>query len=222
LSLATDPGGAVPPAAIATYQLVARNSGRGDASDVRITLPFAADAQTPLDAMFSTPTGWVSAVLTETVELRLGALKRAQTITATLRLRISPAAQLGRDLATRALFHWSARHSSGSGLSNHAPLIVAEQAAEQRLAALAITLASGPPTTTFAITYDGFASNEHVSMWYQGPDGGNVGLGDVRADPQGRATYHLMAATLPTGRYNVSASGQCSQIAAVGTFVIDQ
>src|SRR5262249_42175353 len=106
LRQSTSPSGAIAPGQSATYQLIAHNSGRGDAADVRLTLPFAADAQAPLDAAFSASGAWASAVLTDAIELRLASLKRGQTITATLRLRTSPEARIGRELATRARFRW--------------------------------------------------------------------------------------------------------------------
>jgi hypothetical protein len=203
-----------------TYQVVAHNSGRGDASDLRMMLPFTPDAQTPLDTTFSSASGWVSEVLTDALELRLGPLKRDETITATLRLRINPTAQLGRDLATRAWFQWSARHGSGGGLSNQAPLVVARQAANQQDVLLAIEPRTGVPTMTFAITYDGFASNEHVSLWYQQPDSASVGLGELQADTQGRIAYHLAATALRAGRYTMVAYGQCSRVSAVRAFEV--
>jgi hypothetical protein len=217
LRLSSDPGGATAPDQIVTYQLVARNGGRGDASDVRITLPFAPEAQALLDAAFSSPGAWVSALLTDAIGLRLGTLKRDQAITATLRLRTSPNARLGRDLTTRAQVGWG---DSGSGLSNRAWLVVAPAASDGMAAPLTITPSSGSPDTTFAVTYDGFASDERVSLWYQRPDGGNIGLGEVQADRQGRMDYRLVASALGAGRYTLVAAGQCSQVSAVGIFTI--
>jgi hypothetical protein len=207
------------PGQVATYQLVARNSGRGDAGDVRIRLPFAPDAQAPLDVAFSGPGAWVSTVQTDSIELHLVELKREQAISATLRLRVGPALPLGRELTTRASMRWG---GSGAGLSNRVRLVVAAAASDAKAVPLEISPPSGPASTTFDIAYDGLASDERVSLWYQRPDGSSIGLGDVRADQQGRIHYRLVASALGSGRYTVVAAGQCSQVLAVGTFSISE
>jgi hypothetical protein len=218
LRLSTDPGGAIPPASVATYQLVALNTGRADAAHVRITLPLVPDVQTPLDAAFSNPSAWVSAVLTDAVELRVDALKRGQTITATLWLRISPAAPLGRDLSSRARLQWGGLDEGKTRFSNLAPLVVAQAPENGRPAALAID--SATDTAAFGVVYGGFASNERVSLWYHAPDSSVVSLGEVRADGQGRIAYRLATTTLGAGRYTIIAAGQYSQVSAVGTFAV--
>jgi hypothetical protein len=220
LCLLVEPSGAVPPASIVTYQLAARNSGRGDATDIRVTLPFASDVQAPLDAMFSDSGAWVTAVLTDAIELRLDALKRDQTITTTLRLRISPIAPIGHDLTTRARLRWSGLDGGNMRLSNRAPLIVAQRAADHQPVSLVIAPPTGVPTTTFAATYDGFASHERVSLWYHRISGASVSLGETRADTQGRIAYSLPAAGLTEGNYTLVVYGQCSQVSAVGTFAV--
>jgi hypothetical protein len=200
------------------YQLVAHNSGRGDAAATQITLPFAADALTLVDTTFSSPGAWVSAVLTGAVELHMASLKHDQTITATLRLRTSPDTRIGRDLTTRARVRWG---SSGLGLSNRSALVVGPRAAGQQSARLAIAPPEGTPTTTFVVVYDGFASNERVSLWYQRPDGGNTALGEARADAQGRIAYTVAARALPAGRSTLVAYGQCSLVSAVGSVSVE-
>ena len=219
LRLSADPGGTVAPASVMTYQLAAYNSGRGDAADVRIRLPLAPNVQTPLDAAFGDSSAWVSAVLTDAIELRFPALKRDQMITATVWLRISPAAPLGRDLTTRARLSWSG-HDDSARLSNLAPLVIARASAAQRPAALAIDPAAGTPATIFSVAYHGFASNEHVSLWYHRDDGGAVGLGEVRADAQGHIDLRVSASALGVGRYTVIAAGQYSQVSAVGSLSV--
>ena len=179
-------------------------------------LAFAPDTQQLLDATFSDAGAWVSAVLTETIELRFDRLMSNQTISATLRLRISPAAPFGRDLTTRAQARWG----GGTSFSNRARLVVGEASDATALAPLAITPPSGTPATTVDVAYDGFASNESVSLWYHLPDSSAVGLGTVRADAQGCIVYRLTATTLGAGRYNVVAYGQYSGISATGTVVL--
>jgi hypothetical protein len=217
LRLSVDPG--VAPASIATYQLVAQNSGPGDAARIRITLPFAPDVQTPLDAAFSDSGAWVSAVLTDAIELRLESLTRDQAITATLRLRTNPDAPLGRDLTARAQLDWSGSATS-AGVSNRVPLVVGHTGPRSATATLELLPAAGPPTTMFVAAYTGFASYERVSLWYHRPDGSVVGLREVRADGQGQIVYRLAASAFGSGGYSLVAYGQCSQVTAVGSFSI--
>ena len=222
LRLSTDPGGAIPPASIATYQLTAYNSGHGDAAGVRITLPFASDVQTPLDATLSDSSAWVSAVLSDAIELRLETLRHGQTISATLRLYISPSAPLGRDLGARARLRWGGRGKSQARVSNLAPLVIASAPMERHPAALAIEPVAGAPATTFVASYHGFASHERVSLWYHASGGGAVGLGHVQADRQGRIEYQLAASALGAGTYTVVAAGQYSQVSAVGAVTVGE
>lgn len=51
------------PGAIASYQLVVRNDGRGRVNAATVTLPFVADVQQVVDVSFSDPDAWVSALL---------------------------------------------------------------------------------------------------------------------------------------------------------------
>jgi hypothetical protein len=159
---------------------------------------------------------WISAILTDAIELRLETLKRDQLITAALRLRISPTAPLGRDLTTRARLSWAGRENR---LSNVAPLVVARAPESLQPAVLAIDPAVGGTAPAFLISYGGFASNERVSLWYHRDGAGAVGLGEARADASGRAVYRLEASALDAGRYTIVAAGQYSQVSAVGTLI---
>jgi uncharacterized repeat protein (TIGR01451 family) len=217
--LFASPGGAIPPGQVATYRLVVRNSGRADATQVRVTLPFAQDTQTLLNTTFSGPGAWVSAVQTGTVELHLASLKREQTLTTTLRLATDAAAQFGRSLATRAQVRWN---NSDIRFSNRISPVVARAAAAALPARLLVSPPSGSPSTTFDISYDGFTSREQVSLWYQQPDGSQIGVGQIQADLQGRIVYHLSATALAAGQYRFVMFGQFSQVSAVGTFTISQ
>jgi hypothetical protein len=201
-----------------TYQLAAHNSGRGDAADVRIRLPIAPDVQTPLEAAFGDSSAWISAVLTDAIELRFPTLRRDQTITATLWLRISPAAPLGRDLTTRARLSWGGHDDVR--LSNLAPLVVARASASRQPATLAIDTATGTPAPAFVVAYDGFASDEQASLWYHRDGGAAVSLGEVQADARGRMEYRFAASSMGIGHYTIIAVGRYSQVSAVGTLVV--
>jgi hypothetical protein len=217
LRLSTAPASAIRPSEIVAYLLIAHNSGHGDAKAVQVVLPFAPDQQNVIDAAFTSPDAWVSAVLTDTIELRLEALKRDQTITATLWLRTSPDARPGQNLSTRARFGWDGKNK---GVSNRVSLLLSQSAVGSTIMSLEIVPSAGDDTTTFAVAYHGFTSHERISLWYHPPDGSTVGLGEARANAQGRLAYSLPAAALSSGRSTIVAYGQCSGVTAVGTISI--
>ena len=218
LRLISDPTTTTSPAAIVTYQLVAHNSGRGEANHLRITFPITPEAQELLDATFTSPSAWVSAVLTNAVELRLEVLRSNATITATLRLRTNSAMSLGNSIVTRALLHWD-----GEALpSNRVSLLVAPALASSPVATLAIVPTAGASSTTFAFAYNGLTSYEHVSLWYHRPDGSVAAMPDSKADAKGQISGSLSANILSRGRYRLVAQGQCSQVVAVGTFTVTE
>jgi hypothetical protein len=219
LGLAVDPNRAVAPEAIATYQVVARNAGRGTAKNIKLVVPYNPELQAVLDTRFSPPGGWVGAVLSDTIELRLGQLGAGAVATATVRLRTLANARLGAGLSVRARAEWmGGRH--GTALSNRVALVVARANASEPTVPLAISPEEGSAGTTFDIGYDGFSSSEQVSLWYHQPDGSIVGLREVQADAQGRVAYPLAAANLPSGQFRLVAYGQASQVSAVGIFSI--
>jgi hypothetical protein len=200
------------------YQLVARNQGTGIANNILVVLPFTPGVQAIETVTFSSPNAWVSAILTNAIELRPGLLHRDETVTATLRLRTAPASQLGTLLATRAQLQSS--HDSEPRFSNRVSLAVSTADASASTVPLKITPSSGPPATSFDITYDGFASNERVSLWYHPLEGAVVSLGEIHADAQGIATLRFPATRFASGRYQLVAYGQCSQVSAVGAFTV--
>jgi hypothetical protein len=216
LGLVAEPGHAVRPSEILNYQIVAHNNGPGDAGNVRITFPFAPDIQAVVDAAFTSPNAWVSTVFTNAVEMRLGQLRRDETITVTLRLRVNSTVQLGTSLISRA--HIGAKDSVRN--SNRISLVVGQTTSNPSVS-LNIAPAVGMPATTFVVTYDGFASNERVDLWYHRPDGRVVALGNMRADAQGQINFTLPPANLDRGRYTLVAYGQCSQVSVVGMFTVE-
>ncbi len=79
----------------------------GDASEVIVSMPFDPAHVEILDASFSLPTAWVSQLLTNSLELRMGPLHDDDDmLTATLRLRIRPGVAPGTDLGLRLDYHW--------------------------------------------------------------------------------------------------------------------
>jgi hypothetical protein len=220
LCLEAEPSGTLRPSDTIIYRLVAYNYGRDDATSVHVLFSFIGGAQEVVNATFTSADAWVSAVLTDELEMWLGPLKAGEAVTATLLLRIAPGAPLGLNLTNRARMEWADEGLGGAGLSNRVSLAVAATAVGNPTALLDIAQPAGALTTTLAATYDGFASNEAVSLWYHRPDGGAVGAGNARADAQGRLSYSLATDELTAGRYLLVAHGLCSRVSAVGVFAV--
>jgi hypothetical protein len=218
LRLAAEPSSMSIPAGTVIYRLAAQNNGRGRAANVHVRLPFVPDTQTLLDAHFTKPNAWLSAILTDSIELHFGSLVGDEIVTATLWLRTAPNAQIGTSIATRARVDWDGQ--ANTALSNRVSLVIARADASNAIVPLEIAPATGDSAANFAIIYDGFASHEQVSMWYHQPDGRVVALGEMRADTQGRISLTFPEAVLASGRYMFVAYGQCSQVTAVGSFTV--
>jgi hypothetical protein len=207
-------------AATRSYQLVARNNGRGAADSATLILPFDPTLQAVVDVHFSSARAWVSEAPTGTLKMQLGELGGGDVVTATVRLRTLATAPIGTSLTVRAWVEWHAKANSGKARSNRLQLTITQDGVRNSLAALDMTPSKGTPSTLFKTIYDGFSSNERVSVWYHGPNGAAVGLGEFLADAEGRVDYDLSAKKLAGGRYTIVMYGQFSQVSATGEFTV--
>lgn len=208
-------------AEIATYQVVAHNNDQHDARGVQISFPILPTLQSLVDVTFTRPNAWVSAVLTDAVELHLGMLTHNETVTATIRLRTSPDAPLNSTVTTQSRISWDGRGEARPALSNRVSLTVASTETTSGTPSLDIAHIDGSPQMV-SVSYDGFASNEQIGLWYNGADGSVKSLGDTRADSQGQMTLILATNTLPPGSSTFVARGACSQVVVTGRLVLDQ
>lgn len=213
LGLHTEPFGAAKPDQVVTYHLVVSNDSSKPLKYPQISFPFDPELQTLLDISFSDDRGMVTALQTNTVTMQLETLPNDEQITATLRLRISPDAPLNTLLVAQARVPWGATAPGGFLRSNRVGLHVADEADENDIAPL--TLERGPPeSTTVRAAYDGFAPLEHVSLWYDHPNGNSVELFETTADAQGRVSALIDLGEPARGQYRLVAYGQCSEVTA--------
>jgi hypothetical protein len=218
LALESDPNSAAAPAATVTYQIIARNLGRGAANNLHWMMPLSPRVQSLRDIRFSRPDAWVSAILADAVEMRLAQLLPGEVATTTLRLYTSETAPVAAALNARVQATWSDKHG-GAALSNRVSLVVGRANVSSPTVPLEISVV-GAPVNLFVFSYAGFASSEQVSLWYHRANGADVGLGQVAADTQGRLAYNLPASALPSGEYQIVAYGHCSQVSAVGVLTV--
>jgi len=207
---------ATAPATI-SYILWAQNNGRGQATGVPVRLPLAPSLVTLQGVSFSSPDGWTSSVLSDGLELQLGPLAPGAAVSATIRLVTLPSALPDTLLTARA---YLISHGEAESRSNSVVLTEGQPGGEGS-APLALVPPSGTAGTMFQASYDGFASDEHVGVWYHRPDGSVIALDGLRADGQGRVALTVASSGLPVGRYQLVAQGQCSQATATGTLIIE-
>jgi hypothetical protein len=220
LRLSSTPSRTTVPGDIVSYQLTVHNVGRRDVDGVQIRFPYTPGIQEVLDASATNPSTWVSAVLTDEVQVSLGSVERSATRSATLRLRTHPTVPLGSQLMTQAQLDWEGRHHDNVNLSNRVRLMIADAPTNSPTTLLHITPASGTAATEFTVHYSGFASNERVSFWYQRSENDVTPLKDAFADEQGEMVLSIPASTFPDGEYTLVAYGQCSHITTAGVVTI--
>lgn len=207
------------PGSTLTLTVIATNRGRGQATNVWITLPLD-QAQVDLrDARFSRATAWVSRISPEAITIETGTLhSKGDVITATLTLAIVPQAAAGHSFGGRLGYRWLDHARGGMGRSNRLSLAVGDPA-PPAVAALETDEAGatlGPRRFSAAI----FAPGEPVAAWYHAPDGTVVALGRVTADSEGRAEIAVTLRGLPPGSYQLVAAGVWSALEASADFTV--
>jgi len=215
-NIGSKPGGMV------TYTVVATNRGKGDATNVRITIPFDATEVQLFDVNMSREGVWVSGILSDSLEIQTGPIGRnGDVVTATIRLRTLPNATDNVPLGERLSYTWSDKRSGGSGRSNLPVLVVADDDEYEPIYQLKSTNhllsgSEGQATITFSTAI--FAPHEPIAFWYNTPDGKAKEVGLVYADVDGRVRLDFPLKQLEAGWYSMVAHGLWTEFTAVGVF----
>ncbi|NTV64179.1 MAG: hypothetical protein HGA65_11665 [Oscillochloris sp.] len=217
LRLNADPNRTVAPGSHVNYQLTLENRGRGSARHATVTLTFDSAAQTLLDASFSSPTAWVSAIQPGEATIRADRLGPGEHMQATVLMQVRPAWPSGQPVITSAAVRWGDGNAGGAAGANRIALSVARQSASIDTTSLAITPSVGDSKTVFTISYDGFAPEEQVARWYYDRTGKTTALDLMQADSTGAVAFMLPASGFAPGEVHLVAQGLCSQVLATGT-----
>lgn len=209
LRLAAAPAGGVPPGAIVTYSLAVQNASSRRATGVVLALAYP-PAQELLDVRAEQGGAWVSELTPGRIRVTVEQVPGAATAIVTVRLRVGPDAQPGTALADRFAASWDRTSEANPQRSNRVELRVAAAATPATHGQLAVSRQGD----RLLLSYDGFASAERVSFWYD-RGGRSVPLGSAVADASGRAAFTAPADSLPAGPKTLVAFGQCSQQTAV-------
>jgi hypothetical protein len=206
LALTAAPNAGVQPGNLVTYTATLAVVGNDRDEQVTLRLPIAPDLQEVVDIRSSRPSAWVSAILTDTVEIQLGGVKPGDLITTTLRTRIYSTAPIGTDLSARATLNWRNANAGTVRASNRIALAVAPRDIS---AAPALTIEA--TAESLKITAQSFAPREIVALWYDKPDGETLELGRAMTDNDGMLAVEADNKTEEPGRYQVVAYGLCSK-----------
>jgi hypothetical protein len=210
-----------------SYSLDLRNEGGGPAHDTHVDLPFDEAALQLVSTEFSTADAWVSAIGSNGLEINAGKIgSGGGALHATLRFA---ALKSGAELTAPATVHWSDEDEGGRSISNRPNLGNATQA-------LHVSAEGGD----YVFSTDVFAPGEHVTIWYNTPDGAVVateikdgyvvdasstdekdnGADYTRADDKGVASVRLATKGLARGSYTLVARGNWGGLIAIGAFEV--
>ncbi|MBP1467655.1 VWA domain-containing protein [Candidatus Chloroploca sp. M-50] len=205
---------------IVTVDVVMTNRGKGHAINAVLTLPFNPAVGQLLDAKFSRPTGWVSAVGTDNLTLQTGELRSGNdVITGTLRFLVNQGSADGAALLGRASMTWKDRSEGGRANAN-LPVVVSSGSSVHGTYPMIANPASGPAGSTHTFTSAVFSPREPVTLWYNLPDGSVRSLTTVTADKDGAISINLTTTGFAAGNYSMVAYGNFSTITAAVPFSV--
>jgi hypothetical protein len=211
--------GVLAPGSELTLTIVATNHGEGQATHGYISVPLDRTMVELKEARFSRATAWVQSIGAQAITIETGTLhSRGDTITATLRLVISPQAREGDQFGGRVPFRWRDHSAGRAGESNLLDLVVG-QAPPPTVATLQ-PLVNADTTASRQFTSGIYAPGEPVALWYHTPGDQVVGLDRVQADTKGEIQAALPLAGLAPGSYTLVAAGVWSGLQATATVIV--
>lgn len=199
--------------------IVVTNRGKGDASNVMITMPFDPQTIRILDAHFSRAGDWVSELNNDSLVIRTGRLAHDDVITATVRLAIQPTAAEGAAVGQRLIYRWNDGVNGGQGRSNVPALVVGQDDVNAPFYPMAVET-SKTGNNEYEFESNLFAPREPVALWYNTPDGQAVAVGQKTADEEGVIHSQLTSAGLTPGYYSMVAYGIWSRLTAAAPFQV--
>lgn len=206
---------------VVTYTIVVVNRGEGRARETILTLPFDPAVAAVLDARFDRPTGWVSQLNNDSIEIRTGPMGgNGDTMSATVRFRTLGNVASGTSLRTQGNFRWVDDVVGGAGNTNTVTLTISDSSSAVPFLPLTAEPFSGPAGSDHIFRSGAFAPNEPVALWYNTPNGNAVAVGRVIADANGQVTASFRTTGLTAGNYSMVAYGLWTEFTALGIFQV--
>lgn len=203
------------------YEIRLRNYGDGDASSVRVRLPYNRSQFTIVNSRLDRDSGdWVSAIGRDRITVTFGRLDDGERRTGTIYLRVKDNLPDNTVISMRADFVWSDGRSGGEGASNWAPVLVGGGNDSAPWVWMIVDPVKGAAGTIHHFYTDRFIPKEGIITWLNTPDG--VKSLDLRttADAYGRVWLDFSSKGRPAGTYQLVVYGARSNLTAVGTFIV--
>jgi hypothetical protein len=210
---------------IISYQVRARNDGKGDASHVKIRLNYA-PSQLSIEAVaFERENGWVPKQETGSLFIEFPAVGGEKSRSCVVRARTAA------DLPNETIIHLWAEYNyldEGGNLAkqnrgNAAPVLVGNVPLTSRWKWMAVEPQSGKVGTTFRFFSNRFVPGEHIKSYLISRDGIHRRRSlDSQANGEGHFWIHFEeTSSLTPGTYQLSVIGERSELVAGAVFVVE-
>ncbi len=200
------------------YDFAVLNAGKRNVRDVRLVLPFNPDTYQLIDVTLSRPDAWVRSVTGGQLVIDLVELPRTETITASVRLMFASNLPATADLAMRGQVQSKSVKPEPAIWSNRLFFKIGQAPSSTFDLTAADHVTDG--SATLSLDFDGFASNELVSVWYHPIGGTSSALPMSKADGTGSLSYPLARSLFQPGTYQVVAYGRYSHLTVIRYLVV--
>jgi hypothetical protein len=205
-----------------TYNLRVINYDRGDANQIRVTLPFDQRQMRPIGSRLDRAKGdWVSRISNHDIEVTFGPVDGKAERSGQVIFEVATTLANDTLLDMRPSYLWGDDHGDEGPLrGNWAPVLVGNGPATAPWVWTQVTPASGAPGTTHTFLSNRFAPDEGIITWLNTPSG--VRALELRgvADHQGVVSLAFSSAGLSPGSYQLVLYGARSQLTGVATFIV--
>jgi hypothetical protein len=203
-----------------TYEIRPKNYGKGEATSVRVTLPYSNQQLTVIDSHITNPDDWVSKVTADRVEFTFGPLAVGKSRTAAIIFRVKEEVTYSTVISMRASYDWSDHRDGGAWHSNWAPVVTGAGNESAPWVPLLVDPLGGYSGTTHHFYTDRYIPSEGIYTWLNTPHG--VEPLELRgtADLLGRVWLDLPSTGLSPGTYQLVTYGARSNLTGVATFYV--
>lgn len=206
---------------ILAYQVRLLNHGQGEASGVRLRIPYPRQQMTLISTSFAAGSGdWISAIETDAITVTFGPLAAGGRRTATLNFHVASNMPNETVIHMRGAHTWSDARSGGSGATNTTPILVGVGNADSAYLWLSATPTAGKAGTVHQFFTDRFIPGEGVIPWLNTPSGVRPLELRTTADNYGRISLNLATTGLAPGNYSLVVYGARSNLTGVTSFTV--
>jgi hypothetical protein len=202
------------------YELRATNYGKGQATRVVVTLPYANQQMIVIDSRLTDPRDWVSEVTADHVEVTFGPVTAGEERTAAIVFRVRETLADRTVISMRADYRWDDHRNGGAWRSNWAPVVSGAGNESAPWVPVLIDPIGGFAGTTHHFSTDRFIPSEGIYTWLNTPQG--VRPLELRgvADLLGRVWLDFASTGLQSGTYQLVLYGARSKLTGVATFSV--